>query len=123
MLRAMAQAFSESQSDLRERGAYLFKNADGSIRVGPIVVGERGTVDLGDAPDDAIGSFHAHPDLSAPDPKTGQPGPPGGPPSGDDSGHAGGNNINVFVIERGKIHVIRWRTPDTYETVPVRETP
>lgn len=59
---AAADLFNNANRDHLEWGAYIYKNADGTIRVGPYIQGQLTTVSqlAGTPPSDAIGWIHAH---------------------------------------------------------------
>ena len=104
---ALSEMFADSQGDLRERAAFLFADEDGSIRVGEVFLGERGEVLRGaDAPKEAIGVIHTHPDLW-------HGGAPGGPPSGDDVVYSMRFNIHGVVEERDTRWYMEWTDPET----------
>lgn len=100
------EIYDQSEADGRERGAYLFRNRDGTIRVGEIKVGEEraGTVDLGPAPEDAIGEIHTHPNVTYPSGFI----LPGGPPSGNDANRVANFHHYSVVVTKEKVYVIPW---------------
>ena len=100
------QLYEASAADGRERGAYLFRNEDGTVRVGEIQTGEprSGQVDLGQAPKDAIGEIHTHPDVTYPSGFV----LPGGPPSGNDASRVANFYHYSVVVGKDKVYVIPW---------------
>jgi hypothetical protein len=104
-----------SMKDDAERGAYLFNGPNGTIVVGEIKVGEPGAgeVDLGAAPDDAIGSVHTHQPIRGANGMTF----PGGPPSGPDANNVRANNIHGVVEEPDKRHFQPYDRGGAYYTV------
>ena len=102
-------------SDNAERGAYLFNGPKGTIVVGEVKVGPpgAGAVDLGPAPDDAIGSIHTH----QPIPGANGLSFPGGPPSGQDAALVRQNNIHGVVEEPDKRHFQAYDRGGAYYTV------
>jgi len=115
------EMFKASQGDGLERGAFLFNGPDGSITVGPVVVGVPGRVDMGPAPADAIGMVHTHPDLTVGRP--GNPAIPGGRPSGDDHNYARGNFVHGVVEERSATFYISWDRPGHVQQKPQSRSP
>lgn len=102
VLAAGEDMLKASMKDNAERGAYLFNGPKGSIVVGEVKVGKPGAgeVDLGPAPDDAIGSIHTHPPIQGANGVT----MPGGPPSGADGNNVRARNIHGVVEETDKRH-------------------
>ena len=94
--RQTERLFNQSDKDGRERAAYLFRNRDGGVSLGPIAVGApwAGTVNVGVPPRGAIGEMHTHPRLS--------PGgrEPGGRPSDWDMYRSIFYGVPGFVIDR-----------------------
>lgn len=106
---------SASEKDGAERGAYLFNGPNGTIRVGEVRTGKPGAgrVDLGPAPDDAIGSIHTHPTVKGAKGMTF----PGGPPSGDDAALLKNANINGVVESKEARYFQPWENTGIYFTV------
>ena len=104
-----------SEKDGRERGAFLFNGPNGTIRVGSVKLGDpnTGQVDLGDAPDDAIGSVHTHPTV----PGANGMSFPGGPPSGRDAALVEQGNINGVVESKEARYFQPWENADIYYAV------
>ncbi len=121
VVKAGEEMFNASQVDGEERGAFLYNGPDGSIIVGPVVVGEAGTVNMGQAPDDAIGMLHTHPDLTAGRP--GSPAIPGGRPSGDDHHYVRSNFVHGVVEQRNSTFYISWDDPNHVQRKPQSRAP
>jgi hypothetical protein len=104
-----------AMGDDAERGAYLFNGPKGTIVVGEVKVGKpgAGTVDLGPAPDNAIGSIHTHQPIRGANGVTF----PGGAPSGDDAALVRANNIHGVVEETDKRHFQPYQWGGAYYTV------
>ena len=109
LMAAADRMYQESAGDSRERGAYLFRNKDGTVRVGDIKVGDprSGRVELGTAPPDAIGEIHTHPDVRYPSGFVLR----GGAPSGPDASRVGGFHHYSVVVGSSKVWVIPWNEP------------
>ncbi len=109
-----------SIKDNAERGAFLFNGPNGTIVVGEVKSGKPGAgqVDLGPAPDDAIGSIHTHQPIPGANGVT----IPGGPPSGQDAALVRQNNIHGVVEEVAKRHFQPYDRGGAYYTVE-REPP
>ena len=116
VVKAGAEMFKASQSDGKERGAFLFSGPDGSIVVGAVVTGEAGTVTMGPAPDNAIGMLHTHPDLTAAG--GGRTAIPGGRPSGDDHNYVRTNHVHGVVEQRNSTFYLSWDKPDLVQRKP-----
>lgn len=108
--------FKASQADGKERGAFLFNGPNGGVVVGPVVVGEVGRVNMGAAPDSAIGMLHTHPDVTAA--RSGSRAIPGGPPSGNDHSYTRTNHVHGVIEERNSTYYIAWETPDLVQRKP-----
>lgn len=121
VVKAGEEMFNSSQVDGKERGAFLYNGPDGSIVVGPVVTGEAGTVDMGQAPDDAIGMLHTHPDLTAGRP--GSPAIPGGRPSGDDHNYVRNNFVHGVVEQRNSTFYISWDNSNHVQRKPQSRAP
>ncbi len=112
---AGAAIFAESQKDGKERAAFLFNGPNGSIEVGPTIVGEKGEVLKGvRAPDDAIRVIHTHPDPA--------PGIPSSPPSGKDAAYLRRHNIHGIVEQRDHTFYQDWQTPTKYFKLRTKST-
>ncbi len=98
--------------------AFLYNGPNGTIRIGQAFVTGVGGGHAPEAPDDAIGSIHTHPDESKGDPETGLEPVPGGPPSGDDAAYAENNHINGVVEAPSARHFTPWNRPNGYHSVP-----
>lgn len=109
VVKAGNEMFKASQTDGKERGAFLFNGPDGTVVVGSVVTGATGTVNMGAAPGDAIGMLHTHPDLTAG--RDGSRAIPGGPPSGDDYQYVRSNNVHGVVEQRSATFYIPWGNP------------
>ncbi len=108
-----------SQKDHLERMAFLYNGPNGTIRVGQVYVGQVGGMNPApEAPNDAIGSIHTHPDETKGDPATGQGPVPGSPPSGDDAAYAEQNHINGVVEATPARYFTPWNRPSGYHAVP-----
>ena len=116
VVKAGDEMFKASQSDGNERGAFLFNEPDGTIVVGSVVTGQPGTVKMRQAPDDAIGMIHTHPDLAAARP--GSSAIPGGRPSGDDHNYVRSNHVHGVVEQRNSTFYISWDRPDQVQWKP-----
>jgi len=112
---AGASMFAASQQDGRERAAFLFNGSDGSIRVGEVIEGAPGEVLRGrNAPEDAIGVIHTHPDVRAADPAAGITAIKGSPTSGKDATYLDNNNIHGVVEQSDARFFTDWKTPRKY---------
>jgi hypothetical protein len=116
VVKAGDEMFKASQADGKERGAILFNGPNGSVVVGPVIIGEPGRVKMGQAPDNAIGLLHTHPDVTAS--RSGSRAIPGGPPSGDDHAYSRTNHVHGVVEERNSTYYIAWETPDLVQRKP-----
>lgn len=97
--------YAQTLRDGKERGAVLYWGANGSIVVGPTVVGTDGSTSssgvasvpsLGNLPRNAIGTIHTHPH-----PNDGIVGPSGG-----DVNHARGNVIVAIMRDEAGIWIL-----------------
>jgi hypothetical protein len=93
---AAAALMANTVRDKVEWGAFLFRNADGSIRVGDYIQGTATSVPglaSNLTPSNAVGSLHTHTDLNG--------------PSGRDALLATTTNTNVTVATAAWLYVIK----------------
>jgi hypothetical protein len=93
VINAAQTMINGTHNDGKERGAFLFLNADGTIRVGEVYVGTASNVpQLATAPANAIGSIHTHPNAN--------------PPSDYDATNAIDNHIFIVVATVSYLYIV-----------------
>lgn len=107
LMRIANELYEQSAQDGAERGAYVFRNSDGSFRLGDVKKGKplEGTVHLGDVPKDAVGEIHTHPDAVYPSGSVLR----GGGPSGPDVARAKYYHHYSIVVGKSNVWVIPWK--------------
>jgi hypothetical protein len=98
----------------KEYGAYLYLNADGTVRVGEVTPGTSADVPLPDPDGTEIGEIHTHPDLG-----TGDYVIKNSLPSGDDIARVWAYRHNSLVVGSSQIHAVPWQNPNLIFTVPL----
>jgi RHS repeat-associated protein len=106
------EMYKQTLKDGKERGAFLFNGPNGTIRVGPTMVGTAFDPNTGrammpqmtTAPDDAIGEIHSHPPLAGVD-----------GPSGFDAANGNQNNIMTLVRDKGGLFILNTNGSAAYQ--------
>lgn len=114
--RRAREMYAQTLEDGRERGAVLYNGPNGTIVVGPTILGTvRGAngvasvPGLRDVPENAIGVLHTHPA-----PRQGDHIGPSGP----DSVHAANNHVMSVVRDKGGIYILNTNGSAAY-VIPV----